>query len=186
MLTQVFRAGWGWAAVAVSPQGVRAVVLPRPTREEAQAGLDRELGACPRQAAASAPGPSPVLDAVRDALCRYLEGRRVEFPFPLDLSGFTPFQRKVLELTRTIPYGEVRSYGWLARGAGCPGGARAVGQVMRRNPVAIVVPCHRVVGSGGRLGGYSGGLGRKVQLLKLEGVEVSGGRVRVSKGREDR
>ncbi len=86
----------------------------------------------------------------------------------LDLSNFTPFQRKVLEAVKTIPYGEVRTYKWVAERMGNPGAARAVGQALKKNPYSVIIPCHRVIRSNGRLGGYSGGIQKKKRLLKKE------------------
>jgi methylated-DNA-[protein]-cysteine S-methyltransferase len=106
-------------------------------------------------------------------LVRYLCGERVTFNDSLDLSDLTGFQRAVLEAARSIPYGEVRSYGWLAQRVGRPRAARAVGQALARNPVPIVVPCHRVIGGDGGLTGFSGGLGMKRRLLEIEGFAVA-------------
>ncbi|MBO8140969.1 MAG: methylated-DNA--[protein]-cysteine S-methyltransferase [Firmicutes bacterium] len=113
-------------------------------------------------------GPVPIRDAVSQ-LAEYFEGRRRQFDFPLDLEG-TPFQRAVWACLQTIPFGETRSYGWVARAIGRPGAARAVGLAAGRNPAAIVVPCHRVIASDGSLGGYTGGLHIKRFLLQLEGL----------------
>lgn len=92
---------------------------------------------------------------------------------PLAFDRFTSFQRRVLERCRKIPAGRVMTYAELARAAGCPGGARAVGNVMASNPFPLIVPCHRVIGSAGGLGGYSGpaGLPLKLRLLEREGVD---------------
>ncbi len=95
-------------------------------------------------------------------------GERAEVP--LDLSETTSFQRRVLEVVRGIPRGEVRPYLWVAREAGNPGASRAVGTVMANNPVPLLVPCHRVVRNDGRTGNYAFGAGEKVRLLELEGV----------------
>jgi len=103
----------------------------------------------------------------------YLGGRKVSFPEPLDLRGSTPFQRMVWEQTVTIPYGEVRSYGWLAEEIGHPKAAKAVGRSLAFNPLPIVIPCHRVVRKNGKLGGFSGGLKLKRRLLELEGLQLS-------------
>jgi len=91
---------------------------------------------------------------------------------PLDLSGATPFQRRVLEVVAAIPRGEVRPYGWVAREAGSPGASRAVGTVMANNPVPLLVPCHRVVRNDGTTGNYAFGAEEKVGLLLTEGVPV--------------
>jgi len=100
---------------------------------------------------------------------RYFSGEPVSFKeYKVDYSGYTDFQRRVLEATRKIPYGQTRSYGEIAKAAGSPGAARAVGQVMAHNRTCIIVPCHRVVASNG-IGGFTGGIEYKVRLLKLEG-----------------
>jgi len=101
-------------------------------------------------------------------LKRYFSGQRVRFRVPLDWSGATAFQRKVWRVLRRIPYGETRSYAWVAQQIGCPRAARAVGAACKANPIPILVPCHRVVRSDGGLGGFSGGLARKRALLRLE------------------
>jgi methylated-DNA-[protein]-cysteine S-methyltransferase len=100
-------------------------------------------------------------------LTAYFAGDRTDFDLPLHLEG-TDFQRRVWEGLRTIPYGETWSYGQLAAQLGSPGASRAVGLANGRNPIAIVVPCHRVVGADGTLTGYGGGLERKQLLLDLE------------------
>lgn len=102
----------------------------------------------------------------------YLLGEQEAFDLEVDLSPLTDFQRRVLEEARRVPRGQVATYAEIAERIGSPKAARAVGQALRRNPVPIVVPCHRVVNSDGTLGGYGGKLGnrRKVELLKLEGV----------------
>ncbi|WP_128379929.1 methylated-DNA--[protein]-cysteine S-methyltransferase [Streptomyces cavernae] len=97
----------------------------------------------------------------------YFAGELVEFTVPLGMIG-TPFQRSVWEQLRRIPYGETRSYGELARALGNPGASRAVGLANGRNPIGIIVPCHRVVGADGSLTGYGGGLDRKQRLLDFE------------------
>ena len=102
-----------------------------------------------------------------DELRRYFAGEYVQFACPLDLYG-TPFQVAVWQEMFRIPYGETRSYGELARAVGRPAAARAVGAASAANPVAIIVPCHRVVGSNGSLTGYGGGLPTKEWLLALE------------------
>lgn len=108
-----------------------------------------------------------VFGAVAGQLDAYFAGELREFDFELAPSG-TPFQLQVWEALRAIPYGQTASYGDVARAVGQPGAARAVGGANNRNPIAIVVPCHRVIGSGGSLTGYGGGLDRKRQLLALE------------------
>jgi methylated-DNA-[protein]-cysteine S-methyltransferase len=101
---------------------------------------------------------------------QYFAGKRREFSFPLDLRG-TDFQRRCWQTLLEIPYGETRTYAAIARAVGQPRGFRAVGMANHDNPVAIVVPCHRVIASDGSLGGYGGGLPAKRWLLELEGVK---------------
>jgi methylated-DNA-[protein]-cysteine S-methyltransferase len=106
-------------------------------------------------------------------LDEYFAGERTEFDLPLNPAG-TPFQLRVWEALKTIPYGQIRSYGEIAEQIGRPGAARAVGLANGRNPISIVVPCHRVIGASGALTGYGGGLQRKQYLLDLE-TRVSAG-----------
>jgi methylated-DNA-[protein]-cysteine S-methyltransferase len=112
--------------------------------------------------------------AAKKMLLIYLHGESKRIDIDVDLSGITPFQRRVLEETRKVPRGQVSTYAEIARRIGNPKAVRAVGQALRRNPVPIVVPCHRVIASDGSLGGYGGEMRskRKVQLLKLEGVSL--------------
>jgi methylated-DNA-[protein]-cysteine S-methyltransferase len=112
--------------------------------------------------------PRPT-DEARRQLDEYFSGRRREFDLEIDLRAARDFGRTVLEELARVPYGELTTYGTLAARAGRPRAARAVGTVMNRNPVPIVLPCHRVVGSTGSLVGYGGGLDRKRLLLELEG-----------------
>ena len=113
---------------------------------------------------------SPVLRQAGRELAEYFAGRRQAFEVPLDLSGWPPFTRKILEELCKVPYGATLTYGELAARAGAPRAARAVGQAMAANPLPIVIPCHRVVAADGRLGGYSGGAGlpTKQWLLAFE------------------
>ena len=110
------------------------------------------------------------LDAVRRELEEYFEGRRTKFDVSLDWRLSHGFSRRVLRHTTRIPYGAVSTYKSMAAAAGSPRGARAAGNALGQNPIPIVVPCHRVLHSGGGLGGYGGGLDRKEFLLQLEGA----------------
>lgn len=103
-----------------------------------------------------------------ERLKSYFAGHKADFPDKLDLSGATTFRREVWEITRLIPYGETRSYAWVAMQIRKPKAVRAVGQALGRNPLPIIVPCHRVLASNGGLGGFSGGLEMKRFLLRLE------------------
>jgi methylated-DNA-[protein]-cysteine S-methyltransferase len=109
---------------------------------------------------------APNREAIRQLL-EYLDGKRTAFELPLDLRG-TPFQRAVWDALCAIPYGETRSYLDVARAVGNPEAVRAVGMANGANPVPLIVPCHRVIQSGGKLGGYGGGLDLKRRLLAME------------------
>ncbi|MEW2067213.1 methylated-DNA--[protein]-cysteine S-methyltransferase [Streptomyces sp. NPDC007346] len=112
------------------------------------------------------PDPAPFDEVIRQ-LTAYFAGELTTFDLPLDLHG-TPFQRSVWAELRKIPYGETRTYGELAEELGKPGASRAVGLANGKNPVGIIVPCHRVIGASGGLTGYGGGLDRKQRLLAFE------------------
>jgi methylated-DNA-[protein]-cysteine S-methyltransferase len=111
------------------------------------------------------------IDPARRELDEYFDGRRKQFDLRLDLALVADFNRRVLDELVRVPYGEVVTYGELAVRAARPRAARAVGTVMNRNPLPIVLPCHRVIGANGKLVGYGGGLHRKEALLRLEGAD---------------
>jgi AraC family transcriptional regulator of adaptative response/methylated-DNA-[protein]-cysteine methyltransferase len=113
------------------------------------------------------PGESELLECLRTQLAEYFAGTRRVFDLPLDYAG-TPFQREVWDALLRIPYGETRGYAELAAAIGRPGAARAVGHANGQNRIAIVIPCHRVIAADGGLGGYGGGLWRKLRLLEAE------------------
>lgn len=116
----------------------------------------------------------PVLHAAALQLQQFLRGERARFDLPLDLSGGTPFQQAVWQALLAIPHGNTTSYGALARTLGNPSAVRAVGAAVGRNPISVVVPCHRVLGRAGALTGYAGGLPRKMALLQLESGALAG------------
>jgi methylated-DNA-[protein]-cysteine S-methyltransferase len=148
--------------VGVTDRGLCRISFdPTPERELEQ--LARVYGA--RVLRSSRP-----VDRVHRELDEYLEGRRRDFDVELDLRGQPAFYVRVLAELARVGYGETTTYGTLAARAGNPRAARAVGTVMNRNPVPIVLPCHRVVGANGSLTGYGGGLHRKELLLRLEGA----------------
>ena len=167
---EVIRFTWletplGWMAIAFSESGLVGSTLPRPSREEAVS-----------QILALWPQASPAVEAIRpvkERLLRYFHGERVEFNFPLDLRVGTSFQRKVWEEVRKIPWGQTRTYKEIAQKVGKPGAARAVGQALARNPLPIIIPCHRVIGASGNLVGFGGGIELKRKLLALEGVTLT-------------
>ncbi len=143
-------------------RGLARVTLPVASREAALAELAPTLNGAREDA--SAFGDLP------ERLRRYFASEAVSLDDAVDMASLTPFARHVLDATRRIPRGATRSYGWLASAAGSPKGARAAGQALARNPVPIVVPCHRVVGASGALCGFAGGAGvsMKQALLELE------------------
>jgi methylated-DNA-[protein]-cysteine S-methyltransferase len=114
-----------------------------------------------------------LFEAVIRLLRRYLSGEHVEFDIPVDLHGLKAFTRLVLTEIRHIPYGGLASYGTIARRLGYPNAARAVGQALGRNPIPVVIPCHRIIRGDGSLGGFGLGLDMKVKLLSIEGVDAN-------------
>jgi methylated-DNA-[protein]-cysteine S-methyltransferase len=150
----------GWVCLGATDRGIAACTLPQPTAAQALARVD------PRLAAPAA--ADDLLPRAARELRRFFAGEKADFDLPLDLSRCAQFTQRVLLAVAGIPYGATRSYGWVARRVGSPGAARAVGQVMARNPLAPVVPCHRVVGGNGDLVGFGGGLDAKRRLLAME------------------
>jgi O-6-methylguanine DNA methyltransferase len=151
----------GSMRVASTPAGLAYLELPRASGAGLSGWLRRFVAdAEVREAYA------PQRAAIAQVL-EYLEGKREGFEIPLDLRG-TPFQRKVYEAVARIPYGETRSYADVARRIRSPRAVRAVGAANGANPIPLVVPCHRVIASDGKLGGYGGGLRLKAQLLAME------------------
>ena len=134
----------------------------------------------PRELVGPAVWPSDpdhlVLKEVISQLTEYFSGQRSSFDVPLDLAYGTAFQQSVWQALLKIPQGGTASYGEVSQRIGKPAAVRAVGAAVGRNPVSIIVPCHRVMGAGGALTGYAGGLERKSALLKLEGVALEGAR----------
>ena len=161
----------GWVCVAGTAEAVTRVVLPLPIWEAALAVCSP--GRVVRES-------NPLLESLAEDLFRYFQGERMDLNYPVDLSREPQFRREVLLAARAIPYGEVRSYGWLAHWVGAPSAARAVGQALHHNPVPLLVPCHRVVGANGSLVGFGAGLALKRRLLELEGArwKDEGGRMK--------
>lgn len=152
-----------------SEAGLRQIVLPRASSESVLSAFGDHL-----------------LEAILDTslfgdlpqrLIGYFNGKAAAFPDRLDLASASPFQSIVWQFVRSIPYGHTKSYSWVAQHIGKPGGARAVGQALAKNPLPIVVPCHRVIGAQGELGGFSSGLEIKQLLLQMEAA-----RIRTSEG----
>ncbi len=154
----------GWVAVIGSEQGLLRVSLPY---SSIQKSLE-SLGSITEEARFY---PNRFEDLTK-RLQAYFCGYRVSFTDEIDFSDVTHFQRIVWQAVKLIPYGETRSYGWLANRIGQPGMGRAIGQALARNRLPIIIPCHRVVCSDGNLGGFSGGLNMKKLLLQLETTAI--------------
>jgi methylated-DNA-[protein]-cysteine S-methyltransferase len=156
----------GRVVLAATPRG-----LARIAYEDFDGGLDEVLESLARRLSPRVLEAPARLDDVRRELDEYFAGRREHFDVPLDLSlASAPFSRRILEATAAIPFGATVSYRDVAERAGNARATRAAGNALGHNPIPIVVPCHRVLRTGGGLGGYTGGLHRKERLLALEGV----------------
>jgi len=153
----------GTLLLAATKRGLVRLAFPEQDIDSVLEGLARQIS--PRIVEAPAP-----LDEVRRELEEYFSGRRREFALALDWRLVGGFRRRVLRVTSQIPYGGVLSYGEVAADAGSPRGSRAAGNALGSNPIPIVIPCHRVVLSGGAPGNYGGGPQRKRWLLELEGA----------------
>jgi len=173
-------APWGLIHVAVTERGVVEVSPWDDTATFAEALAWRLRGRVVPDGP-EVPEPwRPVLQRARLELAEYIAGDRRSFDLPLDLRGLSDWERRVLEGAASVGYGEVITYGQLAALVGKPRAARAVGNAMGRNPIALVIPCHRVVAADGSVGGYGGSSARgreaareiKRMLLRLEGVEL--------------
>jgi methylated-DNA-[protein]-cysteine S-methyltransferase len=165
----LFGTALGAVGVAWSGRGLLRLQLPEATRGATERRLRGRL-----VGATAAEPPAPIRRAMA-AIERYLGGERVDFAaVELDLAGVSDFHRQIYDAARRISWGETTTYGMLARKTGFPDAARAVGQAMGRNPIPIIIPCHRVLASGGKAGGFSafGGAETKQRLLALEGVHI--------------
>lgn len=163
--TAVGRCGIAWSA-----RGVAAVSLPEGDDDATRARL---LKRCP--GALEGPPPSAIARAV-ERIVALLEGEPIDFSdTPLDLDGVSPFERRVYDAALRIPPGETRTYGAVARELGEPGAAQAVGRALGANPIPIIVPCHRVLGADGKVGGFSapGGVSTKARMLTIERARIS-------------
>jgi O-6-methylguanine DNA methyltransferase len=173
-VTQVFATRWGWAGLAATDQGLCVVILPSRSKQETVRALARALrrgGFAEQELKTEVRLPEAqrwVKQGV-EQLTRFFEGTLQAIDLCTDLRGGTAFQRKVWRQASRIPYGRVRSYGWLATRLGGRQYARAVGLALGANPIPIVVPCHRIVSHDGSVGGFSCGVQVKRKLLALEG-----------------
>jgi methylated-DNA-[protein]-cysteine S-methyltransferase len=157
----------GELLVAVTPRGVARVAFPEEDRDGVLAGIARQISPRILESAAAT-------DDVRRELEEFFAARRTRFDVKVDRRLIHGIARDVLRATSHIPYGTVSTYGAVAGKIGRPAAARAVGRALGSNPIPIVIPCHRVIGAGGALTGYAGGLPRKVALLELEGFLMGG------------
>lgn len=165
----VFDTALGACGIGWSATGVRTVQLPDATPGRTAARLLRWHPELP------AATPPPEIVRVIEDIRRLLDGVPVDLTYVgVDLDGVPEFERRVYDVARTVPPGDMITYGELADRLGAPGAARAVGRALGRNPVPIVVPCHRVVAAGGRSGGFSapGGVSTKMRMLAIEGATL--------------
>jgi methylated-DNA-[protein]-cysteine S-methyltransferase len=170
----IFTTAIGPCGVAWSQRGLVSIQLPEETAEATRARLWERI-TLPDDGGSTTP-PASVKAAI-ERIIAHLTGKDAGLDsIKLDLEDVPPFHRKVYEAARRITRGEIRSYGDLAGDAGSPQGARAVGQAMAKNPLPIVVPCHRVIAAGGKPGGFTspGGLDTKARLLAIEGARLPG------------
>ncbi len=164
----LFDTAIGWCGIAWTTTGVTRLQLP----ERDSAATERRLT---RRSATAASGLPPNAAQTVELVRCYLGGARVDFsPATLDLTGVSLFHRKIYDAARLVGFGETATYGDIAERAGSPGAARGVGQAMARNPVPLIIPCHRILAAGNRIGGFSafGGTSTKQHLLALEGVRL--------------
>lgn len=166
----MFDTALGRCAIAWGARGVVAVQLPQQSEAQTRARIDQRCGDIPEAA------PPPLVQQAIDGIVALLEGAPIDLTtIPLDLHGVTEFQRGVYDIARTIPPGQTLSYGDIAKRLGGVELAREVGQALGRNPVPVIVPCHRVLAAGGKPGGFSanGGVATKLKLLAIEGARVN-------------
>ena len=166
----LFDTAFGVCGIAWSDRGVVRLVLPEATFEDTETRLRRQARVDVRVK------PPGWVATVVGAVQRYFAGEDVDFsPVRLDLSAEPEFERRVYDALRRIGWGNTTTYGALAERAGSPGAARAVGRAMARNPVPVIVPCHRVLAAGGAVGGFSahGGIATKQRMLALERVTLA-------------
>jgi len=149
-----------------SQDGLRKLIFPQPSPEQARRLLTN-LGSSYHSETLSEAETNYFGD-LPQRIKHYLNGKPVSFPDRVDLSWFSSFQRGVWKVTQSIPYGETRTYAWVAGEMGVPKAARATGQALAKNPLPIIIPCHRVICSDGNLGGFGGGVLWKRRLLEIE------------------
>ena len=167
----IFETPIGACGIAWGPRGITGLQLPETTAQGTRTRLQRRWAG-----AIETPPPADVQRAI-DRVLALLAGKAVDLgDIALDLEAAPDFHRKVYEVARTIPPGQTMTYGEIAKKLGAPHESREVGQALGRNPVAIIVPCHRVLGADGKMGGFSanGGVATKRRILEIEGASAVG------------
>lgn len=169
-----FETPLGWWGLAWNERGLTRLCLPERSSASVKRRLLRVSESGGPQAVTRDAAPGWVRQLV-EAIEAYAAGEQVEFDdFPIDLAGVEPFRQAIYDAARSLTFGQTVTYGELAKIAGHPGMARETGEALGKNPVPLVVPCHRIVAAGGKIGGFSapGGSATKQKLLELEGVRV--------------
>ena len=164
----LFDTAIGSCGIAWTDRGIAGFLLP----ERSAAWMRKRMAS---RFGASEAIPTSSVQRVIDSVVALLRGERADLAFvPLDMHGIPAFHQRVYEVARTIPPGATMTYGQIAERLGDPGSARAVGQALGRNPIPVIVPCHRVLAAGGRSGGFSapGGTATKLNLLAIEGAQL--------------
>lgn len=156
----IFKTAFGLCGIAGTERGIIRLILPGMTEDEIVSAF---------RLLPSAIGRGRFRE-IEESIRRYFDGERGDFDFPTDLSHCTAFQQRVYKITRTIPYGEFRTYKGIAKKIGLPGAARAVGNALSRNPIPLIIPCHRVIRENGEMGGFTapGGIDLKIRMIKME------------------
>jgi len=153
-----------WMGAASTRKGICLLVLPKSSEEEILNTIKAHAGNFMLEESAKD------FEKLKKDVSNYFDGKPVDFEHSIDLTTFTPFQSAVFAITRNIPYGETKSYRWVAKKVGNPKGCRAVGQALKTNSIPILIPCHRVIEESGKIGGFSPGKGWKEKLLAIEGT----------------
>lgn len=154
----LFKTRLGWMGIIGSDIGISRIILPQESPDDVQTLID----------AANTQRDENAFTNLAHRLIQYLNGDIIAFSDKLDLNQSTAFERKVWQTAQKIPFGQTRSYSWIAKQIGNPNAARAVGQALGKNPIPILIPCHRVIQKDGSLGGFSGGIDMKKRLLYIE------------------
>lgn len=155
----IFKTRYGFVGVVTTSVGLCRLILPVGGKSSILSSLKKGL---------EWRRDDEYFKLLKEELTSYFQGKRCLFDYPLDLGEATSYQKKIWEVTRSIPYGETRSYKWVADRIDAPASYRAAGQALKRNPLPIIIPCHRVIGSSGNLCGFSASVSWKKRLLEIE------------------